>query len=405
MNFCWSWSHQFLFNVCWFLSALATLEMATLEMANACVVDSGVVSETYPLSKDRLALQEEPEQEEQEDEETTPSATTVRGRFVIDESEAQKFTELDCSALQANLVELVATEPPPFPDDWASLTLEQRNQWLGDFWKTDEGKALSARNQDKLAAGKQYSLLVESDGNFVVYDVEQGHYRLQAEMTVEHEQKHYLLQAYGDFQIEDVEELDFSEIRMDVLRFLKQGEVAPNLKLQDLAGDSVELTKFQGKYVLLSFAALANPGFQFATDKMKLLQDSEEVGSQISFLIVSVDEEKSAATQFVQDQQIDWTVGWLGGWDQVVLNQYGLKAVPSFWLIDPQGNIALTSARMTFEVRTSQTTFDQVIIDAILGKLPSDQEVEAKLKAEAEARQKAEDEKAEKDENAEKEEN
>ena len=47
---------------------------------------------------------------------------------------------------------------------------------------------------------------------------------------------------------------------------------------------------------------------------------------------------------------MDWACVALGGWDSAILNEFGVKAVPSLWLIDPEGRIVLTGQQTLIEL-------------------------------------------------------
>ena len=55
----------------------------------------------------------------------------------------------------------------------------------------------------------------------------------------------------------------------------------------------------------------------------------------------------------------------LGKWDPVVLNAYGIRSVPSCWLIDAEGRVELTGQDVLSALGSGETTLSDLIQQAI----------------------------------------
>ncbi len=291
---------------------------------------------------------------------------TVRGKFV---NPGDRFPDFDWTTLDASLVQLVQLNSPELPDSWDEMTQEQRRQWFTDFQATEEGKQLVEANQALIADRVIVALDVDAEGAFVAYDVPKGNYRMQAARDRKTSDGTYILQAYGQIEIADVEEIDLGEMPIEIVRLLKMNEIAPEIRGKTATGDDRHLADFRGKYVILSFAEIANPGFEQASKAISKALELPVADGKLAALTVAVDSDGEAAGRSISERGIAWDVIVLGGWEAGLLNEYGVKAVPSLWLIDPEGKIVLTGQQFLFELSRNGGELAQLVEDAINGKL------------------------------------
>lgn len=119
------------------------------------------------------------------------------------------------------------------------------------------------------------------------------------------------------------------------------GQVAMDFEQNDTTGKAVKLSDFRGRYVLLDFWAswctpcrAENPNLLAAYNRYK--------EKNFTILGVSLDEEKGrrAWLHAVNQDGMPWTqVSELKGFESKAAVLYGIKAIPSNFLIDPQGKI------------------------------------------------------------------
>lgn len=110
-------------------------------------------------------------------------------------------------------------------------------------------------------------------------------------------------------------------------------------------GRKIDLTKMQGKVVLVDFWATwcgpcikELPSLKAAYDKLSS-KGFEIVG-------ISFDQDIDTLKRFVAKEKMTWPQYADGeGWDNKIGKEYGITSIPTMWLIDKKGNLRDTNAR------------------------------------------------------------
>jgi peroxiredoxin len=135
------------------------------------------------------------------------------------------------------------------------------------------------------------------------------------------------------------------ELRLANLEKVALGNQASDFTQKDITGKNVNLASYKGNYVLLEFWAswcgpcrAENPNLRAAYEKYK--------NKGFNVLAVSLDDDAGKWKKAVEKDDLPWAqVSDLKGWTNVAAIQYGVRAIPANFLIDPQGKIVKRDLR------------------------------------------------------------
>jgi peroxiredoxin len=126
---------------------------------------------------------------------------------------------------------------------------------------------------------------------------------------------------------------------------VKVGQVAPDFTLPDPSGKMISLSSFRGKYVLVDFwASWCGPCRQENPNVVKAYQQFK--GKNFTILGVSLDKTKDKWQEAIKADGLAWNhVSDLKFWESAVVPLYGINAIPTNFLLDPQGKIIAANLR------------------------------------------------------------
>lgn len=125
------------------------------------------------------------------------------------------------------------------------------------------------------------------------------------------------------------------------------GMTAVDFTQNDVSGRAVKLSDFRGKYVLLDFwASLAGPSRAEHRNLVSAYQIFKDRGFTILSVSLDMAGQRDKWIQAIEKDGMTWTqVSDLKSWDNEVAVQYGIRAIPSNFLIDPAGKIIAKDLR------------------------------------------------------------
>ncbi len=134
------------------------------------------------------------------------------------------------------------------------------------------------------------------------------------------------------------------EIAGDIfLKFtkLRVGLLAPSFSLSTLSGKTRELKDFEGKFIYLNFANTEN--YACKKDFQILQQFAEMFKKDMVIVTILTDEDPDKASEFIKEHKYKWTFLHFSQNAKVLLD-YDIKAFPTYYLIDPEGNLIFAPA-------------------------------------------------------------
>lgn len=123
------------------------------------------------------------------------------------------------------------------------------------------------------------------------------------------------------------------------------GGQAFDFQQADINGKPVKLSDFKGKYVLLDFwASWCVPCREENPNVVKEYAKYKDKNFEI--VAISLDNKKENWLKAIQDDKLTWVhLSDLQGWKNEVSVMYGVKGVPTNFLISPEGKILATDLR------------------------------------------------------------
>ncbi len=123
------------------------------------------------------------------------------------------------------------------------------------------------------------------------------------------------------------------------------GSIAPDITMNDVNDKPFSLSQLKGKYVLIDFWASwcgpcrdENPNIVSAYNQFK--------DKNFTILGVSLDKNKASWIEAIKEDNLAWQqISDLKYWSSAAVPLYGLDAIPSNVLVDPQGKIIATNLR------------------------------------------------------------
>ena len=123
------------------------------------------------------------------------------------------------------------------------------------------------------------------------------------------------------------------------------GKQAPEIALPDTEGNTVKLSSYRGKYVLVDFwASWCGPCRQENPNVVEAFKKYSN--KNFTILGVSLDLKKAAWEKAIVADNLNWThVSDLKQWSSIVVPLYGIEGIPFNVLINPEGKVIAENLR------------------------------------------------------------
>lgn len=170
---------------------------------------------------------------------------------------------------------------------------------------------------------------------FVVSFLIQGFEAIGFEKGLEHIANHNMV---NDLCVNSDRKKEL-ENKIELIKRLAIGQPAPNFTFTDDRGNFVSLDKIKSAKTVIVFWASWCP---HCTDILPTLQEyyNPDNTSQLEIIAVSIDTEAENWKQAVSDHQFNWiNIAELKGWDGPIVEEYGIAATPTFFVLDENKKI------------------------------------------------------------------
>lgn len=170
---------------------------------------------------------------------------------------------------------------------------------------------------------------------FVINFLIRGFEAIGFEKGLEHIANHNLL-AELCVNTERKEEL---ENKMELIKKLAIGQPAPDLEAVDFAGNNIRLSEVLADKILLVFWASWCPHCNDILPTIKEFYDPENT-AKLQVIGISIDESETEWRKAVDEYGYNWiNIAELKGWNGPIIDEYGIVATPTFFVLDKEKNI------------------------------------------------------------------
>ncbi len=236
-----------------------------------------------------------------------------------------------------------------FPEGVDEMSREERQVWFDKWSRTEEGVAYNKKSW------QSFAVVVGDDGRFRIEDIPSGDYTLSLSINTGETPNPYGTSKTLDtlrhkFTVPEMaggrsdQPLDLGDLTLALRKFANVGDTAPNFQATTLSGESLQLSDYAGKYVLLDFwATWCEPCIAEIPNLEKAYQQFPD-DSRFVIISLNIDNDVDTVATYLQEHPMPWLQGHLGT-DSDAQSDYGIQSIPATFLIGPDGNVIAKDLR------------------------------------------------------------
>ena len=277
--------------------------------------------------------------------EVTDTFAYVKNPFFIDYMKARlAMLKVMSMPLRASVLEeyrdfgqKVLLKNPAYMELFNQIFNRYFNYLLHHHYRDQLVSALNSEDRDSLRSVIMQDLGVKYD-DFVDLVSLKGIYDAWYNHTFSRKR---LLSLLGTFS-SGIENPGIGQIAGNIYKkftYLQAGSAAPAFSLPDILGQTVSLYGYRGKYVYLNFSSRLSYSSlrQFPLlDRLK-----KKYGDILEIITVALENNPAMLKEFVRGKEYSWPFLVCSG-DCNLPAVYLVKAYPTYYLIDPEGNLVLS---------------------------------------------------------------
>ncbi|MEI3607665.1 TlpA disulfide reductase family protein [Pseudogracilibacillus sp. SE30717A] len=157
------------------------------------------------------------------------------------------------------------------------------------------------------------------------------------DFTIKNGEKQAEIVEINDDINEETKEVESETTESRPQTGLEKGNIAPAFELETMDGETVKLSDFYGKKILLNFWATWCPPCRAEMPDMQKFHETYEDGVVLAVNLTETENSLKNINTFLDEYGITFTV--LSDTDTVVSNIYKAQALPTSYLINSEGKI------------------------------------------------------------------